>query len=296
MKRSFIITILISFITLVHINSQNIDLENAEWIYSDFNNILNKYVPVYYNVSGEKEINGKLCKIIEKKDYHNNLKYNEYWYQDSSKVFFYNEWLDTFLLLFDFSAKVNDTLNIGINYAFIENDTPYVKIIIDSILYESYCDTILKTWYVNTLNNDLKYTFDNKVIETIGFLNYFHPRYGLDESAEGNLRCFSNSEVSCNFFSFDCDAFVESLNTDQTYLLNIFQIYPNPSSTKINVELSKENNVSKWNMFDIQGNKILSGTRENIKKIDISTLKSGLYYLQVIDNKGRSVVGKFVVE
>ena len=34
----------------------------------------------------------------------------------------------------------------------------------------------------------------------------------------------------------------------------------------------------------------------NINKIDISTLKSGLYYLEVIDNKGRSVVGKFVVE
>ena len=85
------------------------------------------------------------------------------------------------------------------------------------------------------------------------------------------------------------------VESDYSYQ-NDIKIYPNPSSTEINVELSSDIKISKWNIFDIQGNKIISGTRENVNKIDVSPLKSGLYYLEVIDDKGRSVVGKFVVE
>ena len=85
------------------------------------------------------------------------------------------------------------------------------------------------------------------------------------------------------------------VESDYSYQ-NDIKIYPNPSSTEINVELSSDIKILKWNIFDIPGSKILSGTIENINKIDISTLKSGLYYLEVIDDKGRSVVGKFVVE
>ena len=84
--------------------------------------------------------------------------------------------------------------------------------------------------------------------------------------------------------------------SDYSYQNGII-IYPNPASSEINVELPVENNIeSKWNVFDIQGSKILSGTGDNIINIDVSILKAGLYYIRVMDIKGKVRVGKFVVE
>ncbi len=73
-------------------------------------------------------------------------------------------------------------------------------------------------------------------------------------------------------------------------------IYPNPALDYIKVVLPNDRKIHKWEVLDHEGEKIIAGNGENINKIDISTLKSGLYYLEVIDDKGRSVVGKFVVE
>ncbi len=89
---------------------------------------------------------------------------------------------------------------------------------------------------------------------------------------------------------------IDELVSDYSYHNGVI-IYPNPASAEINVELAGENNNAlKWNVFNIQGSKILSGTGNNILNIDISILEAGLYYVRVMDNKGKLRVGKFVVK
>ncbi len=73
-------------------------------------------------------------------------------------------------------------------------------------------------------------------------------------------------------------------------------VFPNPASTYINVELPGIAKATEWNIIDTQGNKIAKGKAENISHIDISELKPGVYFMQVINEKKKSAVCKFVVE
>ena len=73
-------------------------------------------------------------------------------------------------------------------------------------------------------------------------------------------------------------------------------VFPNPASTYINVELPGIAKAKEWNIIDTQGNKIAKGKAENISHIDISELKPGVYFMQVINEKKKSAVCKFVVK
>ncbi len=290
MKNSIFIVIPIIILNALVLNAQDFAKIGTKWTYNDLNYFTGKYVPVYYEVTGKKEIKGKSCNIIEKKDYKGKLKYNEFFYQQESKVYFYHENLDTFFLLFDFDAKVDDTLDIGLNYPSLSKNEAEVKVVIDSIGNEIFCDTIFKVWYIRLLDS-YNYSFDNKVIEKIGFMTSFHPRFGLDDSAEGNLRCYSNNDISCSFYDFDCDAIVEELSTFQTFKDESFELYPNPAKDVININYSGGQDIKAVLTFkDIIGKVILKKEvlmkKNNPINIDVSSYKTGLYFVSLEDEEG----------
>ncbi|HOZ88128.1 MAG TPA: T9SS type A sorting domain-containing protein [Bacteroidia bacterium] len=67
---------------------------------------------------------------------------------------------------------------------------------------------------------------------------------------------------------------------------NVSSLFPNPSQNKIT--LQNENPINKINIIDGSGKIVMLLSADNVKVIDIdvSTLTSGVYFLQVYDTKG----------
>jgi hypothetical protein len=75
------------------------------------------------------------------------------------------------------------------------------------------------------------------------------------------------------------------------------QLYPNPSTTEINLDLSYD---SRWmentvRITNVQGQSVMNGTiTSKIQKLDISSLKPGIYFLAAKRGDGLSILQKFI--
>ncbi len=76
---------------------------------------------------------------------------------------------------------------------------------------------------------------------------------------------------------------------------NLISVYPNPANEFINI--SFENKIissnSSWQMYDVNGKKHLDISISEIKKINVSHLPQGIYYLSCLDYPG--VVEKIII-
>lgn len=69
-----------------------------------------------------------------------------------------------------------------------------------------------------------------------------------------------------------------------------YSVYPNPSSTDINIEIEGE---CESNLFDNKGKKVLSST---VKKLDVSRLSKGIYILHIYTNNELVAIEKVVID
>ena len=63
------------------------------------------------------------------------------------------------------------------------------------------------------------------------------------------------------------------------------RVFPNPSFDYVNIEISDTNSIQSISLFDVSGKKILSYF-DNPKRLDVSQLHSGLYFLKIETNEG----------
>jgi hypothetical protein len=78
---------------------------------------------------------------------------------------------------------------------------------------------------------------------------------------------------------------VENLSSENTSVLNLFNVYPNPTSSLLNIASQIGNaEILKINLLDITGKLIFTQTPNdgfNKQTIDISTLANGQYVLSI---------------
>lgn len=72
---------------------------------------------------------------------------------------------------------------------------------------------------------------------------------------------------------------------------NDVHLYPNPAQQYVIIE---GENISKITFSDITGRTVKSISAVTVNKIDISQFNNGVYFVQIIDNKGNLIVKKFV--
>jgi hypothetical protein len=71
---------------------------------------------------------------------------------------------------------------------------------------------------------------------------------------------------------------------------NNFSVYPNPATSFLNI-VSENINPAKVSVFDLTGKKVFSSkTHDNYSRLDISSLPSGIYFLNIINSSEAATV------
>ncbi|MBQ0735807.1 T9SS type A sorting domain-containing protein [Aquimarina celericrescens] len=91
-------------------------------------------------------------------------------------------------------------------------------------------------------------------------------------------------EVTQNGCSIRSSCFaIQNLNPDDVDTINSFKTYPNPTRSSINLTLSTVNKITLYNYY---GRKVFETSETSF---DISSLTSGIYFMEVETNEGRTI-------
>ena len=72
---------------------------------------------------------------------------------------------------------------------------------------------------------------------------------------------------------------------DEVALVDLIKVYPNPVVNELFIK-AKDTKIKQLILYDILG-RVIKNNKQNIEKIDSSSLKSGMYLLEVKTNRGR---------
>lgn len=83
---------------------------------------------------------------------------------------------------------------------------------------------------------------------------------------------------------------ITSLGINDFSFKNNFRLYPNPASTQLNIEVLSSLEVNTINIYNTLGQlvKTVTGTAMQNTIVDISSLQSGQYYINIITNGGKA--------
>lgn len=77
---------------------------------------------------------------------------------------------------------------------------------------------------------------------------------------------------------------IENLSNNSFLIAKDFELYPNPTATKINIGNLKNDLITEINIFDMQGKTVLK-VKDNFNQINIENLNSGIYNLKINTEK-----------
>jgi len=89
-----------------------------------------------------------------------------------------------------------------------------------------------------------------------------------------------------------------SLSVDEHFLSENISIFPNPANDKINIKNASSINLQKAVIYDVRGSVVSSidfNQSSSLKTINVSSLTSGVYFINIYSDRG-SVIEKFMVE
>lgn len=185
------------------------------------------------------------------------------------------------LLLYDFNVNEGDT----IVYPFLDSLSIFITSI-DSILiqtnYRKKFNYNISSW--GNSSSCSHFGVGYNYVEGIGDISsgLFSLYISYFENAE-SLNCFEDDEVS---FSNVSDCMTVGISTIRNN--ELFELYPNPTSNKLFIELEYPTRT-KVIVYNISGKEVYSSFINQSKStIDISSYKSGLYIVKVINENGTS--------
>lgn len=83
-----------------------------------------------------------------------------------------------------------------------------------------------------------------------------------------------------------------ALLSSDSFVLSKFDVYPNPINNQLNIQLQNNLELKKVTIYNQLGQFI---KEENKLTIDVSQFSKGLYYVEIITNKGKATK-KVVIE
>ncbi|MEY4792120.1 MAG: hypothetical protein RIT34_927 [Bacteroidota bacterium] len=296
--------LIVLFSGSLQVKAQYFALQGSTWHYKNVyavwpgpsGSVVEDYLSITAN--GDTTIEGHLCTKLQ---YNQSLfcvdnQSVKYTYYANDTVYFYDQVLNTYQTLYNFSATVGDTWDIRVPDNFGE-DTISVRI--DSVNIININGINLKRQFVTytTHFTDIEdFEYQSVVIERIGDLHFLfnlNPEwsYACDATIITGLRCFEDNIVAqfSTGISPSC-TYVAYAGTNEIAAPHI-TIFPNPSSDFI--ELSNpDQTVYSYEIFDLSGKLVQHGSATDF--IDLSLVQTGSYSLK-LSSGAASFLEKFQV-
>lgn len=184
-------------------------------------------------------------------------------------------------LIYDFSLSVGDTVNTNAPNGYL-NWMPCIITAIDTIELEN--NQQRRRFKINDWG---EYEYWIEGIGSIGGL--FHPISDYLLGTLNNLLCFKHNDTSFYINNPDCDKCFCSLATSTEELNmwhNEIKIYPNPTSTILNINTASEIGELKISLFNSNGT-LIETRLVNIYpyQFEIGNYPSGIYTLHLTNGK-----------
>ncbi|MBA3829144.1 MAG: T9SS type A sorting domain-containing protein [Taibaiella sp.] len=188
----------------------------------------------------------------------------------------------------------------GINGAF-NNDTAY---------FDRY---YVNAGYADTINHFYNYRFSKPVPLPAGtfYVGAFLPAFsgsdslyfGLDRNRIGGNHAYFNVLGSWGPSVINGAIMIRPLlgqyftgtGVHTVQRVSKWSVSPNPASNVLYVDIKANENIS-YLISDIQGRILLTGSLNTEHHVDISSLHTGMYFLQITDNGAGQAVQKFIKE
>ncbi len=190
-------------------------------------------------------------------------------------------------LLYNFNLHLGDTF---IQKTYIYNTVGYDTLIVTQVKMESIGANYYKSFWVKLKNNNIP-CGEILLIEGVGSSNGLLPIPFFCGETSIQLMCFVKKDFVnySNSWKNDCASYLVSIKSEN--LKNLKNIYPNPASNLVNVQ--SELTIAKITLFTILGESVLSV--QNASTIDVSSLQSGCYFMQVTTQNNSSTTSKLIV-
>jgi hypothetical protein len=108
--------------------------------------------------------------------------------------------------------------------------------------------------------------------------------YGDEDFEECDFGFFTEQKVDTRISSVDLVASSE------------YKLFPNPTKNKITLSLSNNANIERYEIFDLEGNRLLTGNGNlsSIQTIDIKSLVKGMYIIECYTTDKKLIRDKFI--
>jgi len=223
----------------------------------------------------------------------NNLNFrkvgNYLMHQDGGKIYYW--WGDSLNLIYDFEAEAGDTVNFNLLHCegyvvtmpFLVDSTSFVEIN-GQMLKKVYCSGMMDWLYPET------YTYLEKMGRT--------ERVMIEDNAQcawitngfipSWIRCYADSEVeiksdyflSLGDYACDYQRPTGTLEAPQ----RTWSVSPNPTAGLIAIQT--EEAVVEARLFSLTGQRLLTARLSGEKRMDVTSVPQGLYWLQLLDGQG----------
>jgi hypothetical protein len=251
---------------------------------------------------GEEIFEGQLSQKIERTDvdFSGNAISNGsfYAYQQNDSVFVYNEMWQDYILMFDYTAEVGDTLILHNPTSRTGPDSLFFNYVykIDSL---DHCETGLKvkSWHLEHQRGFAEY---QEILMQEYFIFPFdlYTWYGFGD-ADKYLHCFEDSEhdIDCSaYYGYEDEpCYGKPSAVGDADLITDISLCPNPAIDKIWLAIPGSFNNLRYTISDALGKEIASGyINAHHQVIELGAIQSGIYFLSFPGEKIQ--VQKFTVQ
>ena len=268
----------------------------GEWYYEILNDD-GSITYQYLQCAGDTTINNERAKIVVRTNQIYDKKgqvetSREYLFEREGIVYWWNEELQEFTVLYNFAAEVGDEWEIKVG-------TESIVMHVDDVEFYEYEGRQFKMLQVSDAEN----LFSGTIVRGIGHLTSFFPERLMNQDkgyhVEG-IRCFwQNGILVFKYGEKACDEVYETFHdysVDDHTGSEGFSIFPNPTDGLLHVETRRATSLPmEYRITNLLGQTMLSGVLEG-QIIDVSKLTNGVYFLIINSSTDRQTIGNRVVK
>ena len=218
----------------------------------------------------------------------------EYIFERNNKIFWWNNTIGEFTVLYDYGAEEGDSWKIKVG-------TDSIIMHVDEVEQYEYEGRPMRIMRVSDAGN----LFSGTIVCGIGHLVSFFPERLMQKSQDyrvNGIRCFwRNGELVFKYGDRDCDEVYQEYHngieedgpSTPSTGSGTFAVYPNPTNGVLFVETRRATSLpaETYRITNLVGQTVLSGniTAEN-QQINVSSLPQGMYFITVGDMTRKFVV------